>query len=242
MAFGRSIKPLKVYYEDKDIIVVHKPAFVSAQSTRGGEADLESMIKNYLYTQNKIANPYVAVVHRLDKPVEGIMVYAKTKQAAGQLSSQIQKHEFKKTYLALVGGLIDAKDFVRVENYLAKDNVKNMSFVVDKNHKDGKKSILEYKALGNNKDGKTVLEIKLHTGRHHQIRVTMADIGFPLVGDVKYGGGDETSVKVFNEKNSVINANKDSVCLFAYKIEFAHPKSGKTMSFVCDVDEKYKSV
>lgn len=231
MAFGRFNRELKVYYEDKDIIVVHKPAFVNAQSARGGEADLESMIKNYLYAKDKLTNPYVAVVHRLDKPVEGIMVYAKTKQAAGSLSSQIQKHEFKKTYLALVNGTVIAKDFVRVENYLAKDSGKNMSYVVDKNHKDGKKAILEYKALGNNVDGNTVLEIKLHTGRHHQIRVTMASLGYPLVGDVKYG---------FEENEVSTKNHKDNIGLCAYKLEFAHPKRGKLMSFECDMGERYK--
>ena len=233
MAFGRQRKELNIYYEDNEIIFVHNPAFVNAQSARGTAVDLESMIKNYLYTKNKTANPYVAVVHRLDNPVEGIMVYAKTKQAAGNLSSQIQKHEFKKTYLALVNANVKAKEFVRIENYLVKDNVKNMSFVVDKNHKDGKKSVLEYRALGSNGDGKTVLEIKLHTGRHHQIRVTMADIGYPLVGDVKYGNVEKDEVS--NGKVS-----KDNVSLCAYKLEFTHPKRGKAMSFVCDIDEKYK--
>ena len=220
MAYGRSNKALKVYYEDKDIIVVHKPAYVSSQSTRGGEVDLESIIKNYIYSKDKTSNPYVAVVHRLDKPVEGIMVYAKTKQAASHLSAQIQRHEFKKTYLAVVKTMVVAKEFVRVENYLAKDNVKNLSYVVDKNHKDAKKAILEYRSLGENKDGNTVLEIKLHTGRHHQIRVTMASLGYPLVGDVKYGEGE----------------GKDNIQLCAYKLEFTHPKSGKSMSFVWDVD------
>ena len=237
MAFGRSVKELKIYYEDKDVIVVHKPAFVSAQSTRGGEADVESMIKNYLYSKDKMANPYVAVVHRLDKPVEGIMVYAKNKQAAGGLSGQIQRHEFKKTYLAVVNGPVDAKEFVRVENYLAKDNVKNISYVVDKDHKEGKKSILEYKALGTNKDGNTILEIKLHTGRHHQIRVTMANIGYPLVGDVKYG----KQLKDLEESAERLNnREKENVQLCAYKLEFTHPKSGKIMSFVCDVNENYR--
>ena len=224
MAFGRNKIELKVYYEDNDIIVVHKPAYVSAQSTRGGEVDLESIIKNYIYSKDKTSNPYVAVVHRLDKPVEGIMVYAKTKQAAGHLSGQIQRHEFKKTYLALVNGLVEAKEFVRVENYLAKDGKSNMSYVVDKNHKDAKKAVLEYRSLGENKDGNTLLEIKLHTGRHHQIRVTMASLGYPLVGEVKYGEGE----------------GKENVQLCSYKLEFAHPMSKKTMSFMCDVDEKYK--
>lgn len=234
MAFGRNNIELKVYYEDKDIIVVHKPAFVSAQGTRGGEADLESIIKNYIYAKEKIANPYVAVVHRLDKPVEGIMVYAKTKQAAGNLSGQIQKHEFKKTYLAAVNGPVCAPQFIKVENYLVKDNVKNMSFVVDNNHKEGKKSSLEYKSVGVNIDGNTVLEIKLHTGRHHQIRVTMADIGYPLVGDVKYGKGQEGASRTESK------GERDSVQLCAYKIEFSHPRSKKKMSFMCDIGEKYR--
>lgn len=213
-------KELKIYYEDKDIIVVHKPAFVSSQGARGSEIDMESMIRNHLYMTDKKANPYVAVVHRLDKPVEGIMVYAKSKKAAAGLSTQIQSHSFKKSYVAVVGGNPDNKEYIRIENYLVKDGAKNMSFVADKSHKEAKKAIFEYKYIGENKDGYKVLKIKLHTGRHHQIRVTLSNLGYPIVGDSKYGDG----------------AGAGKLMLCACEIEFKHPVSGKAMAFHCDIN------
>ncbi len=214
---------MKIYYEDKDIIVVHKPAFVNAQVSRGTKADMESMIKNYLYSKEKKANPYVAVVHRLDNTVEGIMVYAKTKEAAGNLSEQIRNHKLKKTYLAAVDNGPGNEEYVYVENYLIKDNSTNTSKVVDKGHKEAKKGVLEYKKVHLNKEGKTVLMIKLHTGRHHQIRVTLADLGFPIIGDKKYNEAEKEGKE------------KTNICLMSYRLEFNHPRTKKEMSF--EVDE-----
>lgn len=225
---------LKIYYEDNDIIVVHKDAFISAQATRGGEIDLESMIKRHIYAKSRKTNPYVAVVHRLDKPVEGVMVYAKTKAAAGNLSAQIQNKCFRKIYLAVVSGNPGNEEYDRVEKYLVKDSKSNMSVVVDKSHKDAKIGILEYRRLGSNREGNAVVEVLLHTGRHHQIRVTLADIGYPIVGDRKYGkleGDNDESAK-----------KKDSVQLCAYKLEFNHPVSKKRMEFVSEVKDIYKII
>ena len=230
---SRGVLSLKVYYEDKDIIVVHKKAYISSQAVQGGEMDLESLIKKYIYDKEKKINPYVAVVHRLDKPVEGIMVYAKTKTAAKNLSGQIQDRGFKKTYLAVVTGRPENKEYEMVENYLAKDCKNNKSLVVDKSHKDAKKAVLEYRALGVNKEGNAVLEVLLHTGRHHQIRVTLSSLGYPIVGDVKYGNF------VNNQERF---AKKDSVQLCAYKLEFNHPVSGKRMEFISEINDIYKVV
>lgn len=230
---SRTIPKLKIYYEDDDIIVVHKDAFISAQATRGGEIDLESMIKKHLHSKDRKTNPYVAVVHRLDKPVEGVMVYAKTKAAAGNLSAQIQNKHFKKTYLAVVTGNPDNETYERVENYLVKDSRTNMSVVVDKSHKDSKIGILEYRRIGLNREGNAILEVKLHTGRHHQIRVTLAHIGYPIVGDRKYGRLEE---------GSDLDSNKGGLQLHAYKLEFNHPVSKNRMEFISEINDIYKII
>lgn len=209
MEDGKVMIKLNVLYEDNHIIVVEKPINVLSQADYTGDIDLLSMVKEYIKEKyNKPGNVYVGLVHRLDRPVGGIMVFAKTSKAASRLSKDIQEHKFYKEYLAVVNGRLEDKGtFV--------DNIERvndgMSIVSSK----GKKAILDYKTLGFNKNtGHTLVLILLKTGRHHQIRVQFSSRGFYLCGDQRYGKNDHTQL-----------------ALFAYKLSFIHPVKKELMKF-----------
>ena len=212
MGFGKMNK-LNVLYEDNHIIVVEKEPNMLSQSDITGDMDLLTIIKEYIKTKyNKPGNVYIGLVHRLDRPVGGIMVFARTSKAAKRLNEQIRNHEFNKTYVAVLDGILDKKKG-KLTNYLYKDEKLKKSFVTDKNNKNAKLSELNYEVIGYYKD-KTIVKINLITGRHHQIRVQFSNIGYPLCGDQLYG------VK-----------NKKQIKLFAYKLEFIHPTLKKKMTF-----------
>ena len=173
---------LQILYEDNAIIVCKKPAGVATQTKRLGQADMESLLKNY--RAGKGEPPYIGVVHRLDQPVEGVMVFAKTKEAAANLSRQIATKAADKYYYAVTDGMPEQKKGT-LEDYLLRDGRTNTSEVVSKGKPDAKRAALSYEVL-EQKDGRAVLDIKLETGRHHQIRVQLAHAGFPIVGDKKY--------------------------------------------------------
>lgn len=207
---------LRVLYEDKDVLVAVKPAGVESQSARKFAPDMVSEIKKHLVI-NKLCTPgqepYVGVIHRLDKPVSGVMVYAKTKKAAGALSAQVQNHEMQKIYAAVVCG----KPVNNVDNYvdyLKKTVDGNYSQVVDKGITDAKRAELSYEAVETT-DGYTLVKIHLKTGRHHQIRVQFSHHGLPLFGDAKYNPGGETG----------------PLALCAVSLSFRHPVTGRTMEF-----------
>ncbi len=240
----------RILHEDSDIIVCHKPAGIATQTARVGQADMVSEITNYLASKKGAAgqSPHVSVVHRLDQPVEGILVFAKNKVAASDLSRQAAGEDMKKEYLALVCG----KDMPRtgeLTDYLLKDGKTNISCVVPKEVKGAKEARLSYEILQNDlrevlfQDGKICREVLtpeeetdnsglfrialakicLHTGRHHQIRVQMANAGMLILGDRKYGG-----------QAAIALAEKLGVCetaLCAYRLAFIHPKTGKRMQF-----------
>ena len=173
---------IEILYEDRDIIVCVKPHGVPSQSDRSSAMDMISWIKNHLAAESgKKGGFYVGAVHRLDRPVAGVMVYAKTKKAAEDLSRQFSAHTTEKYYLALLTGKM-AQEQGKLENFLQKDGRTNTSSVVASG---GKRACLEYRILGE-KDGLSLAEIHLNTGRHHQIRVQMANADMPLAGDVKY--------------------------------------------------------
>ena len=196
---------LNILYEDNHIIVVEKKANILSQSDITGDIDLLSMLKKYIKEKySKPGNVYVGLVHRLDRPVGGIMVFAKTSKAAKRLNEQIKNHEFNKTYLAVLDGTLKNKKD-KLVNYLYKDEKLKKSMVVDKSHFKAKLSELNYEVIGYN-DDKTIVKINLITGRHHQIRVQFSNIGYPLVGDQLYG-----------------KKNKKQIMLYAYKLEFIHP-------------------
>lgn len=232
---------LKIYYQDKDIIVVHKPPFIASQDDGFMNKDMVSLIKSHIYETEKRTNPYVGVVHRLDKPVEGIMVYALNTKAAGELSKAIARHEFKKIYKAVLKGddselsgitpgekkMISNTLIKRTsagfiaENYIRQDKRNNISVVCDKPLADAKKSRLEFEILEKT-DAMITVSIRLETGRHHQIRATMADIGLPVSGDKKYG----------QKQDNTKRTSTESLKLWAYRIVFKHPVTGKYMEFM----------
>lgn len=220
----------RILYEDNDIIVCHKPAGIATQTARVGQADMASEITNYL----KAARPdskktiYVRVIHRLDQPVEGILVFAKNKTAATVLSRQAAGEQMEKEYLAVVCGK-DMPQSGKLTDYLVKDGRTNTSRVVPSEVKDAKKAVLEYEVLEKKlpEEGGSrclaLVRIRLHTGRHHQIRVQMANAGMPLLGDHKYA--DEAALALSKR------LELKEVALCASRLVFDHPGTGKRLSF-----------
>lgn len=207
------LNKLNVLYEDNHIIVVEKRLNVLSQGDRTGDLDLLTMVKCYIKEKyNKPGNVYIGLVHRLDRPVGGIMVFARTSKAAKRLNDQIKNHEFKKSYLAVLNGVLNS-DKGELVNYLYKDEKKGVSKVVSKDYPNAKKSILFYEVLGylNNN---TIVKINLLTGRHHQIRLQFKSLGYPLCGDMLYA-----------------NKNRGNIKLFAYQLSFKHPVTKETLTF-----------
>ena len=205
------IKEPEILFEDKDIIICRKPAGVATQTKRLGQQDMESLLKNY--RAKKGEPPYIGIVHRLDQPVEGLMVFAKNQQAATHLSKQVQDRIIGKYYYAISANVPASKEGI-LEDYLLTDKKTNFTQVVDANTNGAKKAELEYRVL-ETQEGITLFDIKLHTGRQHQIRVQMANIGCSLVGDNKYG----------QDKSG------EGLGLCSYRLEFIHPHTKKTMNF-----------
>ena len=207
---------LNVIYEDNHIIVVEKPCNVPSQGDNTNDEDMITIIKKYIKEKyNKPGEVYLGLVHRLDRPVGGIMVFAKTSKAASRLSESIRIKNFQKTYLAVVNGTFEEKSG-RLENYLLKDEALNKSKVVSKDKHGAKLASLTYEVL-EEKDGLSLVKINLQTGRHHQIRVQFANIGHALYGDQKYGKGPQNT----------------QISLWAYRLEFKHPTRDETISFEC---------
>lgn len=201
---------LNIIYEDKQIIVVYKPAGILSQADITGDMDMLTLIKNYIKEkENKPGDVYLGLVHRLDRMTSGLMVFAKRSKAANRLSEQIKNREFHKEYLCLVEGII--KNDGHLENYLIKNEKLVKSSITTKEQ--GKLAILDYQVIKNIKN-QTLLKVNLKTGRHHQIRVQFANIKHPLVGDALYG-----------------NKTNQSLCLHAYKISFYHPITKEYLEF-----------
>ena len=203
---------LKVFYEDNHIIVVEKQPNILSQADSTNDIDMLTIVKQYIKEKyNKPGNVYLGLVHRLDRPVGGLMVFAKTSKAASRLSKQVKNHEFKKTYLAVVNSKLE-KDEDTLIDYLKK--LDNGNTIVT-NKDEGKLAELSYKVLDyNEKDDNTLVEINLKTGRHHQIRVQFASRGHALCGDQRYGKLDHTQI-----------------ALYAYKLEFTHPVTKEKLIF-----------
>lgn len=207
---------LDIIYEDEQILVCQKPAGLAVQNASFGKKDMESMIKNRLAQESGRPNPYLGIIHRLDQPVQGLVVFAKEAKAASSLSAQVQDGRMKKYYLAVTDGIPALKEATLVD-YLKKDGKTNISEVVEPGIRGAKRASLHYRVL-KEKNDKALLEIELHTGRHHQIRAQMAAMGTPLAGDMKYNP----------------RAVADSgIGLCAYRLELVHPGSGKRMKFTC---------
>ena len=209
---------LEVIYEDNHLLVVNKPINVPMQKDSSNDEDLLSICKNYLKVKyNKPGNVYLGLVHRLDRPVSGVCVFAKTDKAASRLSKQIMDHEFKKEYLAVVydNGLADKGTF---KDKLLKDNKTNMVKVDEK----GKDASLDYEVI-NRKDNLALVKINLHTGRSHQIRVQFSSRNHPLWGDQRY--------------NKDAKAH-EQIALNAYRLTFNHPISKNKITFT-SISKRY---
>ena len=212
MEDGKAVNKLRVLYEDNHVIVVVKEKNVLSQADNTHDIDMLTIIKKYLKEKyNKPGNVYLGLVHRLDRPVSGIMVFAKTSKAASRLSDQVRKKEIKKTYMAVVKGIIKKDEDTFVDYLLKLDNGNTIVTTKDK----GKESVLTYKVLKRNYEkNETLVSIDLKTGRHHQIRVQFASRGYPLCGDQRYGKSDKTQI-----------------ALCASKLEFIHPTTKQLMKF-----------
>ena len=212
------MQKLKILEEDNHIIVVEKPVNVPSQQDKTGDMDMLEIIKKYLKsTYNKPGNVYLGLVHRLDRPVGGVMVFAKTSKAASRLSEEIRNKKFEKVYLAIIDGKLEKKQGV-LEDYLLKNQKTNTSKVVNENVKNSKYAKLEYEVLMYQDEiDLSVVKIKLHTGRHHQIRVQFASRGHSLYGDQKYG----------------TRGRGKQICLWAYQLSFEHPTKKQWLSYKC---------
>lgn len=183
---------IKVLYEDNHIIAVYKPAGVLVQGDNSGDATLMDEVKLYLkQAHHKTGNVFLGLVHRLDRPVAGIVVFGKTSKGASRLSEQIRNRTFKKTYHTLVCGE-PSKHADTLVNWLKKDERTNTVKVYDREVEDSLRAELDYEVVEKRGD-KSLLKINLKTGRPHQIRAQLSHLGCPIVGDVKYGAPDTTS-------------------------------------------------
>lgn len=215
---GKAMNNINIIYEDNHILVVEKPINIPVQEDSSCDTDFLNMLKRYIKEKyNKPGNVYLGLVHRLDRPVGGIMVFAKTSKAASRLSEQIRNNTFEKIYNAVVIGKIEKEG--KLIDYLLKNTKTNIVSV----NENGKKSILNFKKI-NEKNNLSLIEITLETGRSHQIRVQMSNHGFPLYGDQKYN----------------TNANVgEQIALFAKKISFVHPTTKKMLIFELDLPNRY---
>lgn len=218
----------KIIYEDEHVLVCHKPAGLATQSGRVGQSDVESELKKYLNRpeganrESKAQPPYLGVVHRLDQPVEGLLVFAKTKKAAAHLTKQLSEGSLNKQYYAMVCGQ-PVKEDGELVDYLVKDG--NVARVVTGQAEGAKKAVLRYKVVEGTQvpTNVAILDIRIETGRFHQIRVQMSHAGMPLLGDSKYGTQESATL---SKQLGIRN-----VALCAYAVEFMHPVNGKRLGF-----------
>ena len=207
---------LNVIYEDNHIIVVEKPVNIPSQGDKTGDIDMLTIIKEYLKNKyKKEGNVYLGLVHRLDRPVGGIMVFAKTSKAASRLSEEVREKVFQKTYLVICDGKME-KEKGTLEDYLLKNERLNISKVVEEEAKNSKYANLAYEVLKYDKElNLSVLKILLNTGRHHQIRVQLSSRNHSIYGDQKYGG----------------RGHGKQIALWAYSLKILHPITKEEMNF-----------
>ncbi len=208
---------IEVLYEDNHIIGVFKPNNILSQSDATKDIDLLTMTKEYIKEKyNKPGNVYLGLVHRLDRPVSGVMIFAKSSKAAARLTNMIKNHQIEKRYYAVINGTMKEKNGV-LKDYLLKDENGN-AVITDKEH--GKESILEYNVL-EEKEGLSLIDINLKTGRHHQIRIQFASRNHPLYGDQRYGKQDN-----------------NQIALHSYKLKFTHPVSKEIIEIIRKPEKK----
>ena len=207
-----------ILYEDNHIIVVLKEQNVPCCEDESKDLDLLNIIKNYIKVRDeKPGDVYIGLVHRLDRPTGGLIVFAKTSKAASRLDEQIRDGLMSKRYLAVVNGK-PKEDRARLVNYLKKNPRTNIVQVVPELETGAKRAELDYVVV-EKKDKVSLVDVKLHTGRSHQIRVQLKNIGCPIYGDVKYGGD--------------ILAKGHNLALWAFELKFVHPTTKQNLTFIC---------
>lgn len=210
-----SMEDLVILHEDNHIIVVLKPQNIPSCQDESKDEDMLSMVKDYIKTTyNKPGNVYVGLVHRLDRPTGGVMVFAKSSKAASRLSEQMKDGDFEKRYYAVLVGE-PKEEKATLTHYMKKNAVNNMVYVCPPSVDGAKFAELDYQVV-DKKEGLSLVDVRLHTGRSHQIRVQMNAIGTPIYGDMRYGG----------EK-----AKKGYLALWAYYLSFTHPVSKERLVF-----------
>lgn len=214
---------VEILYEDADVIVCIKPYGIPVQGDKSRDADLFSYLKNHIFEKEQMEEePYLAMIHRLDRPVGGVMVFAKNQQAAAALSDQVQDGTMVKFYQAVLTGELP-DEYGTLEDYLVKDGRTNTTRIVGKGTKGAKKAVLDYEVLDVMETDEGVLSyvlIQLVTGRHHQIRVQMASRGAGIYGDTKYNPRFMKTKKKYQQ-----------MALYATRLEFEHPTTGEHMVF-----------
>lgn len=217
---------LKILFEDNHLIAVYKPAGVLVQADDTGDVCLKDIVEDYIIRQyDKPGAAFVGVIHRIDRPVSGVVLMAKTSKALARMNKMFEEKTIQKTYWAVVHGHIDHEDSIELINWIEKDGSKNMVHCYNKARGSAKKAELSYQQIGATK-GFSLLEVKPKTGRPHQIRAQLAYIGHPIAGDVKYGAKGFLS--------------DQSIALHAHSLEFNHPVSKEKVIIKCLPENKNK--
>ena len=219
------MEKLDVIYDDNQIVVVVKPQNIPSQADASGDEDMLSLVKAFVKEKyNKPGEAFIGLVHRLDRPTGGLMVFARNSKSASRLSAQLQDGNMEKTYYAVVKGT-PKKSSGRLENYIKKDLRENKASIATMGEKDAEKAVLDYKLL-ETQNGFSLLKINLGTGRSHQIRLQLSNINLPVFGDAKYG------------KDVAPNTKTSNLALWAGELQFKHPTEDKTMVFKANPPDK----
>lgn len=215
---------INILYEDNHLLVVEKPVNVAVQGDESGDDNLLDILKADIKVRfNKPGNVYLGLVHRLDRPVGGVMTFAKTSKAASRLSDVIRRQAMERTYLTVVHGRLN-KDSGELVHYVYKNNRENKVYVTKASDPRGKKAILTYETIGKI-DGFSLLKVQLQTGRPHQIRVQLAASGCPIYGDQKYGAH--------------VNKHGQQIALWSHRLAFQHPtKKDETIEVFSNPPQK----
>ena len=213
---------MDVVYEDNHLIIVNKSSSEIVQGDKTGDKPLAEMVKEYIKQKyHKPGNVFLGVVHRLDRPVSGLVVFARTSKALARLNEMFRTKEVHKTYWAIVGNCPPTEEGELV-HWLVRNEKQNKSYAYDKEKPEAKKAVLDYKLIGRS-ERYFLLEVDLKTGRHHQIRCQLAKMGCPIKGDLKYGSPRSNPA--------------GSICLHARRVRFVHPVSKQEIDVTAPVPE-----
>ena len=211
---------IAILYEDNHLIAVNKPSGILVQGDSTGDKPMVEIVKDFIKKRNeKPGNVFLGVIHRIDRPTSGIILFAKTSKALSRMNKLFAEKKVKKTYWAVVEGIVDREE-QHLEHYLSRNHKLNKSFVTNSNSDKAKKAVLYYQVLHRLKTY-SLLEVKIETGRHHQIRSQLSNIQYPIKGDLKYSSKRSNSDK--------------SISLLAKTLAFTHPVSGKEIEIEADL-------